>query len=55
MRDEIDQQIGDAVNKFARLRKRTDIFRHALIAAGERPEFGNKVRIGEECLGGTQS
>ena len=48
MRDEVDQQIGDAGDEFARLRERAYVFRYALIAAGKGPEFGNKVRIGEK-------
>ena len=49
VRKQVDEQIGNARDEFPRLRKRANVFRHTPIAAGERPELGNEVRIGQEA------
>ncbi len=49
MRKQVDQQIGNARNELPGLRKRADIFRDAWIAPGQRAEFWNEVRVGQEA------
>src|SRR5580692_3276080 len=49
VRQEIDEQVGDARNELAALRERPDIFSHARIASGERTKFGNEMRIGQKA------
>src|SRR5437762_6301805 len=48
MRQQIHQKIGDALNKFGRLRKRANVFCDLGMASGERAKFGNKMRVGQE-------
>ena len=45
VRNQVHQQVGDAVNELLGLGKRADIFRHLRMAAGQRAEFGNEVGI----------
>src|SRR6266496_6495780 len=45
MRQEIDQQIGDALNKFGRLRKRANVFCDLGMASSQGPEFGDEMGI----------
>ena len=49
MRQQVDEQIGDARDEFARLRERTNVFGQARIAPGQRPELGNEMRIGQKA------
>src|SRR5207249_1332911 len=44
----INQQIGDALNEFGRLRKRANVFRDLGVTSGQRPELGNKVWVGQK-------
>src|SRR5579863_4015405 len=48
VRDQVNQQIGDAVYKLLRLWKRADIARHAGVPAGELLELRNIIRIRQE-------
>src|SRR5689334_2289665 len=48
MREEIDQQVGYAMNEFRRLRKRTNVFCDLGVASGEWPELGDEVRVGQK-------
>src|ERR1700722_7356374 len=48
VRQQINEQVGDARNELAALRERPDIFSHARIASGERTKFGNEMRIGQK-------
>src|SRR5579864_9561907 len=47
--DQIDEQVGDARDEFTSLGKRPNVASDARIPAGERPELGNEVRVGEEA------
>ena len=49
VRQQINQKIGDTLDKLARLRKRANVFSHARISSGERAEFGHEMRIGEKA------
>src|SRR5580692_6682018 len=49
MRQQIDQQVGDARNKFRGLRKGPDITRHARMLAGEMFERRNVIRVRKEA------
>ena len=49
VRQQINQQLGNAGNEFLRLRKRPDVFSHARIASTERPEFRYKMRIRQKA------
>src|ERR1700674_88653 len=49
VRQQIDQQIGNAPDEFLRLRNRPDVFGYARIAAGERPELRHEVRVGQKA------
>src|SRR6266700_330744 len=48
MREQVDQQSGDAVNKLLRLRKRADVLGHLRMASGIRTKRGNEMRIGQK-------
>ena len=45
VRQQINQKIGDALDEFARLRKRTNVFGHTRIASGEGAKFRHEMRI----------
>ena len=49
MRQQIDQQLGDAVDEFDGLRKGPDVTGHAGVAAGEFLELGNVIWVGQEA------
>src|ERR1700685_140617 len=49
MRQQINQQFRDSLNEFLGLRKRTDIFRHFWIAAGQRTKFRHEMRVGQKA------
>src|SRR5271169_6944495 len=43
VRQEINQQLGDALDELFGLRKRTYVLRHLGVASGERAELGDEV------------
>src|SRR6185369_2833027 len=49
VRDQINEQAFDAPQKFPRLRKRTDVARHARIAPRILAQLRNKVRIRQKA------
>ena len=49
VRQQIDQQLRDAVDEFDGLRKRPDVARHAGVAAGQLLELRNVVRVGQKA------
>src|SRR5947207_2277800 len=48
MRQQIDQKIGDALNKFGRLRKRANVFCDLGMTSSQGPEFGDEMGIGKK-------
>src|SRR5450755_2251765 len=48
VRDQVIQQVRNALDEFLRLRKRADVASHARMLAGKILERGNVVRIGKE-------
>src|SRR5947209_9239558 len=49
VRQQVNQEIRNAVNEFGGLRKGTDVAGDAGIFAGKRAELGHEVRIGQEA------
>src|SRR6478736_587164 len=49
MRQQVDQQVGDAGNKFLRLRERANVFGDAGMAPSQRAKLGYEVRVGEKA------
>jgi len=49
VRQQIDQEFGDAADEFLGLRKRADVFGDARVASGEGPKFGNEMGIRQEA------
>ena len=48
VREEINQQVGNALDEFAGLGERANVFGDFGMASGKRPEFGNEMRIGKK-------
>ena len=49
VRQQVNQQIGDAGDEFPGLRKRANVLGEARMTSGERPEFGDEMRVGQEA------
>src|SRR5260370_37698235 len=49
VRQEVDEEIGDARNELAGLRERANIFRDAGIASRQGAKFRDKVRVRQEA------
>src|SRR5438128_1174729 len=49
VRQQINQQLSDALQKFLGLRKRTNVLRHLGMASGVRPQSRNEVGIGQKA------
>src|SRR6516162_8660830 len=49
VRNQVDQQFGNALDKLARLRKRPDVLGDSGMPPRKRPELWYKVRIGKEA------
>src|SRR6266851_3249881 len=48
VRQQVNQQIGDALDEFLGLGERADILRHARVASCQRAKLWHKVRVGQE-------
>src|ERR1700691_2600199 len=46
---QINEEVGDAPDKFLALRKRSNVLRHSRIFTGERTKCGHKVRVGQKA------
>ena len=49
VRKQINQEIRDSLDEFGGLGKRANIFRNLGMESGERPKFGNEVRVGQKA------
>ena len=49
VRQKVNQQVGDALDKFVRLRERKNVFCDLRIAPGQRPEFRDEMRVRQEA------
>src|ERR1039458_7238363 len=49
VRQQVDQQLGDAINELLRLRKRPDVFRDPRIPSRQPTKLGHEVRIGQKA------
>src|SRR5690242_5415694 len=49
MREQVNQQLRNAMNEFLRLRKGADVLGYARVSPGKWPELRDKMRVGKKA------